>query len=141
MRLTLLFVLVLCCSASVVFGNAEPEVKKVTEQFYDQYREVTESGADAWVAKSKYLSPEFKAAYAAAIASGKLNYDPITSSQDNGDYGLDLKATEISVKGETATAAMVRRKTPSYKVDPLKVSLVLRNGKWLINGIENLVGK
>ena len=143
MTIPKLAALLFACFATVALADAESDIKKVTERFYDQYLEVVDSkGGDksAWIMKSTHVTPEFKKAYSAAMESGDLDYDPILCAQDTPGKGYPYKASAISVTGETATATMLTG-FGDWDKNPLKVVLALRNGAWLIHGINDLKGK
>jgi hypothetical protein len=96
---------------------------------------------DKLVQRSPQLSPGFKKAHAALVAEAKkdnpelgLGYDPIVCGQDFPEAGFAV--TSITLK-ETAGSAVVSSKAKDY-TKTIPIALVKLEGKWFIDGIENL---
>ena len=138
MKVCGLVTLILLSCVSVAVADAAADVRKVTEQFYWQFLDV-DGDPDKWVKKSKYLTPEFKVAYAKEMKSGDVDVNPINEAQDVPSHKFPYKATAITVSGRKAKATMTT-KQPGWN-GSLQVELVLRKGVWLINGINGLRGK
>ena len=105
----------------------------VAETFLAGYVKDTKSEKDThFVAKSKLVTPEFKAAYKKAMADKELDSDPVIFAQDV--PVTPFKAESSKVKGDTATVVVAGKYNPK-ETSRLQVSLVAKDGQWLISKI------
>ena len=86
----------------------------------------------AWVAKTKLATPEFKAAFKKAMSDKELEVDPVIFAQDVPI--TPFKAESSKVKGDTATV-VVSGKYNEKEFSKLKVTLVAKDGRWLVSKI------
>ena len=83
----------------------------------------------AWVAQTKLMTPEFKAAFKKAMADEEVDADPVLHAQDVPT--TPFKARSSNVKGDTATVVVAAKfGDKPYK---LKVTLVAQGGHWLVS--------
>ena len=87
---------------------------------------------EAFVAKSKLVTPEFKAAFKKAMNDKELESDPVIFAQDVPI--TPFKTDSAKVKGDTATVVLVARYNPK-ETSTIKVSLVAKDGQWLISKV------
>lgn len=96
---------------------------------------VKNSDHTAWVAKTKLATPEFKAAFKKAMSDKELEVDPVIFAQDVPI--TPFKAESSKVKGDTATVLVVG-KYNEKEFSRLTVTLVAKDGKWLVSKVARL---
>ena len=102
------------------------------ETFFAAYiKELSKQATDhtAWVAKTKLATPEFKASFKKAMADKNLEVDPVIDAQDVPI--TPFKAESTHVKGDAATV-LVAGKYNEKEISRLQVTLVAKDGHWLI---------
>ena len=127
-------------------ADDKADATKVVESFYATYvaAALKDQDGDKVVSKSPQLSPEFKKAYADLIKKALkedpelgLGYDPILCGQDFPNVGYKVKS--VSLK-ESSGKVVLESKDPQFQ-QTINVLVVKKEKGWLINGIEELVGK
>ena len=112
------------------FNAAEEEAaaKAAAEAFLAGYIKADADNV-AWVAKSKLVTPEFKAAFKKAMAAEVVDADPVLFAQDV--PSTPFKAAAASVKDGKATIQVVAK----FSDEPYKltVTLVSKGGQWLVS--------
>jgi len=92
----------------------------------------SESRDTKFVAKSKLVTPEFKASYKKAMADKELESDPVIFAQD---VPITPFKTESSkVKGDAASVVVAAKYNPK-ETSKLQVTLVAKEGQWLVSKI------
>ena len=99
-----------------------------TEVFLAGYLKAEGTNND-WIAQSKLVTPEFKAAFKKAMSAKEIAVDPVLYAQDV--PSSPFKAQSSKVKGDTASVVV----TAKYGDKPysLKVALVAKDGHWLVS--------
>jgi hypothetical protein len=82
-----------------------------------------------WVARTKFATPEFKAAFKKAMADKELGSDPVLFAQDVPT--TPFKAESSQVKGDTAIVVLAAKY--DKETSKLKVTLVAKDGHWLVS--------
>jgi hypothetical protein len=86
-----------------------------------------------FVAKSKLVTPEFKATFKKAMADKELESDPVIYAQDVPITPFKTESSKVT--GDTATVVVAAKYNPK-ETSRLKVTLVAKNGLWLISKID-----
>jgi hypothetical protein len=130
LNLTIAALAALICGA---LADPKTDATEAAQKFYDQYIKVKDP--KPWVLKSPRVTAEFKKAYAVFMKNPES--DPIIAGQDFPDSGF--KASGAAVKGPRADVTMKSR-DPGFK-QVIKVHLLLKDGAWLIDGVNKLHGE
>lgn len=114
----------------------EKSASAAAETFLAGYLKFLKSEAknDEFVAKSKLVTPEFKAAYKKAMADKELDSDPVIFAQDVPI--TPFKAESSTVKGDTAIVRVAAKYNPK-DTSKLNVTLVAKDGHWLVSKIAH----
>jgi predicted lipid-binding transport protein (Tim44 family) len=139
--LTLLFLTTflcgICLGAPAPAAAAAPDSKSAgttAETFLAGYiPALNKSKNSGFVGQSKLVTPEFKATFKKAMADKELESDPVIYAQDVPI--TPFKTASSKVKGDTATVVVTAKYNPK-ETSKLKVTLVAKNGAWLITRIQ-----
>jgi hypothetical protein len=85
-----------------------------------------------WVAKTNLATPEFKASFKKAMADKELESDPVIFAQDVPI--TPFKAESTKVKGDSATVMVAAKYNPK-ETSTIKVTLVAKEGHWLVSKV------
>ena len=107
------------------------------ETFFAGYLKTLKTDAppnknEPFVAKSKLVTPEFKAAFKKAMADKELESDPVIFAQDVPI--TPFKAESSKVKADTATVVLTAKYNPK-ETSTIKVTLMAKGGHWLISKV------
>jgi hypothetical protein len=129
--------LFLCTFVSLALGRAEEDVTNAAQAFYDGYIKVLNENEDQkkWILKSEGVTPAFKKAYMAYME--EPDADPIICGQDYPAAGFNASAD--LVKDDSATVRLSSR-DPSF-AHTFTAVFVLKGGKWLLAGTDDLKAK